>query len=229
VLSLNLTALIQGFYNGTTMVPDTITVELRNNTVPYTLVESKNIVLGATGTASPLFTTAVNGTSYYIVLKHRNSLETWSAAPQTFSSSALSYDFTTAATQAYGSNMILVGTKWCLYNGDANLDGAVDALDMIAIDNDVANFIIGYISTDINGDGAVDALDMIICDNNTANFVAAIKPPGAPSVLKIPRTYEQIKALEKYMKSWIEQKQVNDKLKKEKTENENKIKSTKNK
>ena len=226
-LTLSLTALIEGFYNGATMIPDTVTVELRNNTAPYALVESKKVVLSSTGTAAPTFTTAVNGTPYYIVLKHRNAIETWSNTAQTFSSSALTYDFTSAATQAYGSNMILVGTKWCLYEGDANKDGAVDALDMIDIDNDAANFVTGYVPTDLNGDGAVDALDMIICDNNSANFVAAVKPPGAPNTLVIPKTYEQMKAVEKYMKYRTEQRQVNDKLKKENSTNQVKKSSNK--
>ena len=33
--SLNLTALIEGFYNGVTMVPDTVTVQFRNTGSPY--------------------------------------------------------------------------------------------------------------------------------------------------------------------------------------------------
>jgi hypothetical protein len=211
VLNLGLTALIEGFYNGATMTPDTVTVELRSNGLPYTLIESKKVVLSSTGTAAPAFSTAVNGTPYYIVLKHRNAIETWSSTAQTFTGSNLNYDFTSAATQAYGSNMILVGTKWCLYEGDANKDGAVDALDMIAIDNDAANFVTGYVPTDLNGDGGVDALDMIICDNNSTNFVAAVKPPGAPDAVVVPKTYEQMKAIERYMKYRTGQKQVNDK------------------
>jgi hypothetical protein len=101
--------------------------------------------------------------------------------------------------------MILVGTKWCIISGDVDQDGAVDLLDMIAIDNDVANFVTGNVVTDLNCDGAVDLLDMIICDNNVANFIAAVKPPGAMTV-KIPKTYEQMKAIEKYMKKIEESK-----------------------
>ena len=39
--NLSLTALLSGYYNGTTMVSKNATVELHNATAPYTLVESK--------------------------------------------------------------------------------------------------------------------------------------------------------------------------------------------
>jgi hypothetical protein len=162
--NLSLTALLSGNYDGTTMVPKNVTVELHNSTTPFALVESKTIGLNSSGAGNPIYTTAVNSTPYYIVLKFNNGLETWSATPQTFTSSSLSYDFTTAATKAYGSNMVLVGTKWCIISGDANQDGSVDALDRSACWND-RNLSGAYV-TDLNGDGVVDALDRSIAWNN---------------------------------------------------------------
>ncbi len=82
----------------------------------------------------------------------------------TFGSSTLNYDFTTAATQAYGSNMNLVGSVWCIISGDVNQDGVVDALDRSTCWND--RNLGGYYATDLNGDGVVDALDRSICWNN---------------------------------------------------------------
>jgi hypothetical protein len=81
---LTLTALLEARYNGSTMVPDTVTVELHNAFYPYTLVESQKGVLNTAGVGTFYFTTAVIDTPYYIVVKQRNSLETWSATPQTF-------------------------------------------------------------------------------------------------------------------------------------------------
>jgi len=176
-LNLSITALLSGNYNGTTMVPKNVTVELHNSTTPYALVESKSIALSSSGTGTPVFTTAVKGIPYYIVLKSDNALETWSATPQTFSSSTLSYDFTTAATQAYGSNMILVGTKWCIISGDVNQDGAIDALDRSACWND--KNLIGVYVTDLNGDGVVDALDRSIAWNNV-NF--SVQKPALAAI-----------------------------------------------
>jgi len=35
---------------------------------------------------------------------------------------------------------------------------------MIDIDNDAANFVMGYTATEVNGDGLVDSSDMILMD-----------------------------------------------------------------
>jgi hypothetical protein len=164
VLNFALTALISGNYNGTTMVPKNVLVELHNPTTPYALVDSQTVLLNASGIGNPIFTKGVNEIPYYIVLRTDNCLETWSATPQTSTGSALNYDFTTAATQAFGSNMQLVGTKWCIISGDINQDGSVDALDRSACWND--RNLTGPYTSDLNGDGTVDALDRSICWNN---------------------------------------------------------------
>lgn len=122
------------------------------------------------------FQNAVNGVSYYITLKHRNSLETWSSVSVMFISNDLDYDFTLTDTNAFGNNMTLRGSRWVVYSGDANQDGTVDLADLSLIDNDAANFQTGYITTDINGDGLADISDLGITDNNSFNFVSAVRP-----------------------------------------------------
>jgi hypothetical protein len=182
---LTLTALIEGLYDGSVMTPDTVTVELHNIASPYTLVETQKGILNSAGVGSFIFKTALNGTSYYLMLKHRNAIETWSSAGNTFVSSALSYNFTTSQSQAYGNNLVLKGGKYCIYSGDATQDGTVDLSDLIAVDNDNANFTTGYTATDLNGDSTVDLSDLILCDNNNVAFVSKQVPPGAPPALKI--------------------------------------------
>ncbi len=164
-LTLNLKVYLEGFWNGTAQVSDTTMVYLANPTTPFAFVDSAKVVLSATGTALTNFTKVTNG-SYYIVVKHRNHLETWSKLPQAFVTNlASAYDFTTAANKAFGDNMKQVGSVWVLYGGDANRDGAVDALDAVMF---ISQFgITGYFSCDFNGDGAVDALDVPII---VANF-----------------------------------------------------------
>jgi hypothetical protein len=147
-----------------------VTVELHAQSTPHGLIESQTVTLSTAGTANPIFTLATNGTPYYIVIKSNNGLETWSATAHTFTSSALSYDFTTAATQAYGSNMLLIGTKWCIISGDANQDGSIDGIDRSLCWNDRG--LIGPYATDLNGDGSVDGLDRSICWNNRGLTVA---------------------------------------------------------
>jgi hypothetical protein len=116
------------------------------------------------------------GASYYIVVKHRNSIETWAGNPVSFVAGSISYNFSSSASQAYGSNLKLISGKYVVFGCDVNQDGAVNTGDMLAMDNDVSTFAKGYISTDVNGDGVIDSLDMILLDNNAAIFVGKIVP-----------------------------------------------------
>ncbi|MBL8007393.1 MAG: hypothetical protein JNJ56_07665 [Ignavibacteria bacterium] len=176
--------IIQGFYNngtGKMNRKDTVRAYLRNNSAPYAIVDSaKAVVDSSTFTGSFLFPNAGSGT-YFIQLKHRNAIETWSkTGGQAYTlGSAMSYDFTTAAAQAYGSNMIQVSSsplRFAVYNGDSNQDGIVDAADLSGIENDVANSVSGYVSTDLSGDDYVDAEDQSIAENNISNSVESVKP-----------------------------------------------------
>jgi 1,4-alpha-glucan branching enzyme len=178
-VTLNLTALIQGLYNGNTMVPDTVTVELHSSSSPYALVESQKGVLNSAGAGTFYFSNALNGTPYYIAVKSANTIETWSKTAQSFTSDALSFDFTSAAAQAFGNNMIQKGSKWCIYIGDANQDGLIDLSDLILVDNDNSIYTTGHTITDVNGDGLIDLSDLIIVDNNNLNYINKQVPLGA--------------------------------------------------
>jgi hypothetical protein len=155
---------------------DTVRVYLRNTTNPYVIVDTAQSYFSANGDALMGFTHILNNASYYVAVVHRNSIETWSAAGQTFLDDSLRYDFTTAASKAYGNNLILRGTKYCLFGGDTNRDGVVDGSDLGGCDNDVTNFLVGYVASDVNGDGVVDGSDLALLDNNATNFVQAIHP-----------------------------------------------------
>ena len=181
VASLNLTMLIQGFYNSTTnlMVQDTATVYLRNSVFPFTKVDSAKAYLSNTGAALFTFTNSLNGVNYYLQVKQRNSLETWSKTTQTFVSNSLTYDFTTAGTQAFGNNLISVDAspvRYAVYSGDVNKDGAIDLNDVILEHNAAGSFTSGYIVTDLNGDNIADLNDILIAYNNSAGFVSVVRP-----------------------------------------------------
>lgn len=175
---LKLTTLLEGFYDdGTDLsVRDTLTVNLRAGSSPYNPVESKKIFMKTGGEDSVKYLTATNGTNYFLQLEHRNALETWSAAPITFTGYYNDYDFSTSGSQAFGSNEVQKGSRYCLYSGDANSDGIVDINDLSDIDNDAFGFVGGYVVTDINGDDFIDLNDLSICDNNASNFVSVIAP-----------------------------------------------------
>jgi hypothetical protein len=73
------------------------------------------------------------------------------------------YDFTAASANAYGDNMTLKGTRWCLYSGDVDQDGTIDGTDLQEIDNDAYNFVFGQLlNTDLNGDDFVDGGDFCL-------------------------------------------------------------------
>ena len=166
-MQLNLTVLIQGFYNDVSglMVKDTVTVLLKNVTTPYVTIDSGKIVLDSLGQGTIKFSNAIRNGTYYVVVRHRNSIETWSTTGGLlFDKSINDYDFTTAITQAYGNNLILKGTKYCIISGDVDQDGSVGALDRSACWND--RNLSGYYATDLDGDGSVGALDRSICWNN---------------------------------------------------------------
>ena len=133
------------------------------------------------------FTTAVNGTPYYIVVKTWNTVETWSDIAESFTSGALSYDFTSAQTQAYGNNLTQIGTKWCIYSGDIDQDGFVNLTDLIAVNNDAYGGVTGSVVTDLTGDLFTNLSDLIIANNNAYNGVQShtpIKGNPAASIIK---------------------------------------------
>jgi hypothetical protein len=187
---LNLTLYIEGLFHGSGMnkaqnenddqfpddIADEIVVELHHADAPYTLAAGPYIVgLHTEGTAQLSIPASFDG-SYYIVIRHRNSVETWSNAPFSFSGSTVTYDFTDAASQAYGSNLKAMAGSFVIYSGDVNQDGVVDSADMTPVDNDAALYLSGYLATDVNGDGIIDTADMTILDNNSASYISVIAP-----------------------------------------------------
>lgn len=176
IKTLHVTTFVEGLFNGTTTVSDTVTLELRNTTAPFALLESKKIFLNSLGFGIGSFTNVSDGTPFYLAFKHRNGLETWSSTGKSFTSGSLSYDFTDDSTKAFGLNMVKKGTKWCIYSGDVNRDGVIDIADILLIDTDNLSFSAGYLSTDLNGDQLVDLTDLILADTNNLKFISKIVP-----------------------------------------------------
>jgi hypothetical protein len=176
--TMSLTYLIEGLYNSgsNTMVGDTVTVNLRSAVSPYSVVSSSKAFLNSSGSANINFTNAVNGTNYYIQILHRNALETYNGVLFSFTSNAGSYNFTTSSSQALGNNLILKGSKYCVYSGDIDHNGFIDLSDIISVLNDGNNFVTGYAATDIDGDNIISLADLLIVYNNTNLFVSAVVP-----------------------------------------------------
>ena len=188
-VTLNLKALIQGFYlSGGQMaatidpvnlptLSDTLKVELHSATPPHALVYSNSQPVNLSGNGQFNFPLSALNNSYYIVVHHRNSIETWSNGPVTFTA-VTNYDFTTLPSKAFGDNEIETPdhSGWTIYSGDINQDGAIDASDFLVLDPSIQNGDGGYAVGDINGDGAVDASDFLVMDPNIQTGVGVAIP-----------------------------------------------------
>lgn len=122
--------------------------------------------------------------NYYIVIKHKNSLETWSKpGGELIGNGNFFYDFTTSASQAYGNNLVLKDGLYCIYSGNVNEDDVIDAEDLLIVDNAVYNYASGTSVANLNGDNIVDIEDMAICDRN-ARSIRVVERPGALEFFK---------------------------------------------
>ena len=162
-------------FPGTTA--DRVTIELHNAASYATIAYSiPNVNLSTSGALSATFPGFLSG-SYYVTVKHRNSLETTSAVPLTVSGGAITYNFTDAAAKAYGNNMkLMAGGYWAIYGADITQDRIVDGSDMAVVDNSSTAAVTGYVPEDATGDGIVDGSDMAIVDNNSTAAAHAILP-----------------------------------------------------
>jgi len=185
--TLNLTVFLEGPYIGSSTMrntlyslslssdptaTDTIQVNLwapnhLSNTSPDYSVKT---ILHSNGNSTITYPAGVTGHYWYIAVKHRSSIETWSHDSVAFSTTT-SYNFSDNMAKAFnnGLNMPMkqIGAVFCFYSGDVNQDGTVDISDMSVIDNDNSQFAFGYNVSDCNGDDATDISDMALVDNNT--------------------------------------------------------------
>jgi len=191
---LNLTLFLEGYYAGagtmssvmlnegytgsplpTATDVDDILIELRSNSNPATIIATDSARLQTNGLAVCNFP-PLSG-SYYIVVKHRNTLQTWSKNPLSMSTGVNTYNFSIAASQAYGDNQVEKSPGvWTLYSGELIQDGNIDLFDLSEAQNAVTSFLFGYVAADINGDGNVDLLDIPEVESNVINFIFSNHP-----------------------------------------------------
>lgn len=176
-------ALIQGFYNDVTnqSVRDTVRYYFRHNLSPFPVVDSVKLYIPVNGTSLLSLSNVTDATDYYIQLKHRNSITTWSSVPVNFDplTSQADYRFNTSASQAFNNNQIEVDTspiRYAIYSGDVNQNKYIDLTDVTLTYNDASSFVSGYKVTDVNGDNISDLFDLLIVYNNSSAFVQAFEP-----------------------------------------------------
>ncbi|MBK8550009.1 MAG: FG-GAP repeat protein [Ignavibacteria bacterium] len=184
IVRLNIKIIPEGYYfssTGTLNMSDTVRAYLHVSTSPYLIIDSSSAVINPVSfTGSFKFFNAPDGI-YYIVIKHRNVIETWSkSGGEIFiSGSTMNYDFTSIQSQAYGNNLKMVDSspvRFAVYSGDVNQNGTIDIIDILLIHIDALSYSSGYISTDINGDGNTDLSDLLTAFNNSNNYISIVKP-----------------------------------------------------
>ncbi len=155
---------------------DQVTIELRSASNFSNILYKREFVLLSTNGEVSFIVPGNMTASYYLSIRHHNSLLTTSAAPVSFGSTNVSYNFD-APSKAFGNNLTQTHDGFfALYSGDVNQDGVIDTGDMTIVDNRSMEFSEGYQPSDLNGDGVVDTADMTIVDNNSSNFVSVIVP-----------------------------------------------------
>jgi uncharacterized protein (TIGR02145 family) len=196
VVTLPLKVMIQGYYKGSGQMTavrknsglsssndevDEVTVALYSPSNVNQAVATTTVVLATNGTATAEFdATSFTESQYYIALKHKNTIKTWSAIPVAITNYT-TYDFTTAASLAYGNNQIEVAPGvYAIYSGDMNQDGTINEADLPIFTTANTTAAHGYVVSDLNGDGSVDLLDYPIYKNNAAASVNAVRPVLLP-------------------------------------------------
>lgn len=109
-ITLNVKAFLQGFYiGGGQMTPvlfnsgistnptecDTITIELRDPINISSVIYSGQTILHIDGNSAVILPSSLLNQSFYVVLRHRNSIETWSKNPVQLNNTTIMFDFTT--------------------------------------------------------------------------------------------------------------------------------------
>ncbi|MBP6531936.1 MAG: fibronectin type III domain-containing protein [Bacteroidia bacterium] len=181
--SLQVTAIIEGYYLGSgtmravadpTLNPtvcDTIEVQLANSTSPYAIAYTVKGVISTSGVGTFLFPIAVANGNYYIVIKHRNALQTWSSNTVSLAGTSFAYNFTSSAGQAHGSNQYIFSDgKAAIYSGDVNQDNIINSTDFNIINSNVNQFLIGYLLSDLTGDRCVEASDYSLIENHSGGL-----------------------------------------------------------
>ncbi len=104
--ALNLKVFLEGYYSGTnSMMPvvdpvnfpticDSITVELHDTTAGHSLVCYNKNTINTNGNGMFIFPATILNNIYYVVIRHRSTIETWTKNPVSFSSSVTNLDLT---------------------------------------------------------------------------------------------------------------------------------------
>jgi hypothetical protein len=105
VVQLNLKVFIEGMYAGNSTLntgvygvtnpnlADSLTVMLRQTSAPYSALSTQKVALSTSGIANLTYPGSMANQTYYIAVKTRNSVETWSKNPVTLVAGTNQFNF----------------------------------------------------------------------------------------------------------------------------------------
>ncbi len=157
---------------------DVISICLAQAISPYQFTDTLYSAINTAGIVVASIPTTVTD-SVYLVIRHRNSLETWSAIPVIFNSDSIYYDFTNAIGKSYGATTKLVAPNvYAIYSGDIIQDGIVNIFDLSSVFDCINDPLggSGYILNDLNADTVANIFDLSIVFDNLNSGAATLNP-----------------------------------------------------
>lgn len=102
LVTLNLRLFIEGFYQGNESMAgilnststDSVMIHLADTAAPYTIQYTATGIVDVNGYVSLVYPAPVWNKSWYVVINHRNSIETWSKVPLWIGGGVVQQDFT---------------------------------------------------------------------------------------------------------------------------------------
>ncbi|MBK6987761.1 MAG: hypothetical protein IPH33_05720 [Bacteroidetes bacterium] len=185
-VSINLKVFIQGYYLGSLSqnsplnsqsLSDTVIVKLAISVSPYTVLYSDTTFITVSGDIEALFPPAILNSEFYIIVEHRNSIQTWSSNYILIDQNNIIYDFTNSIGKAFGNNLADNGDgTFSLLSGDVNKDGVINDIDYLLLENGLLNLTENYTVLDLTGDNLIESSDFSLIENNIQNNISIQKP-----------------------------------------------------
>ena len=197
------------FHNFGSAIVDTVTVFIRSTSYPNYVIEAtyNGLNLNTNGSIQTIYLNsnwnacpygAITG-YHHIVIKHRNSIETWSDSVD-FSGQQINYNFFTHTPVEFAGGMYEDGNgNFEIWGGDVNQNGNLESEDCtliyVAANSDDETVNNGYVICDIDGNGNIDTQDYGLAYNNAnsgANTINFLVYPTQPSGLTLTPNYSTV-------------------------------------
>jgi len=197
------------FDNFGSIIVDTVTVFIRSTKYPNYVIEAtyNGVNLNTNGSIPTIYLNSNwNACPYgeitgyhYIVIKHRNSIETWSDSVD-FTVQQINYNFFTHTPVQFADGIFEDATgNFEIWGGDVNQNGNLESEDCTQIylaaisDDETVNN--GYVINDIDGNGNVDSEDYGLAFENEmagANTINPLIYPAQPTGLALTPNYSTV-------------------------------------